>query len=98
VGPDGFHKANINEKGAAIECYLNLKNNSVVRWNNYNSYVQSYHGELEVKDQYKKEFLNQKSKDPSYDYSKIEMVLNMIINSCVQLKETLFDKNISQDI
>jgi hypothetical protein len=36
VGPSGEHRADINGRGAAIECYLDIGPSAIVRWNNYN--------------------------------------------------------------
>jgi len=87
IGPTGEHIANINGCGAAIECYLDLKADSIVRWNNYNHVLKTYHGELIEKDKYKKEFLSQRTLLDNYDYSKLLGVIDMMVYNCSQLKE-----------
>lgn len=87
IGPNGEHYASINGKGAAIECYLDLGDAPIVRWNNYNPHTDSYQGELVRKDSYKKDFLGRKNRDVDYNYAKIERVLDLIIQNCIAMKE-----------
>ena len=94
IGPNGKHRANINGQGAAIECYLDLRNKYLVKWNNFNSESGTYQGELIEKDRYKKEFLDQRNRIENYNYSKIEGVLEMIINNCEEMRETARIKEI----
>ncbi|RWM06388.1 HEPN/Toprim-associated domain-containing protein [Mesorhizobium sp.] len=42
IGPNGELKADINGRGAAIECYLNLDTKARVRWTSYNSKADTY--------------------------------------------------------
>ena len=92
IGPNGRHRANINCRGAAIECYLDLDDEPCVRWNNYNATIDGYQGELMGKDRYKRFFLDQREKTIGYNYSNIESVLDMIVKNCVQMQETSLDK------
>jgi hypothetical protein len=87
VGPSGNYLADINGKGAAIECYLDLEKNGEVRWNNFNKSINAYQGELIAKDIYKRTFLDQKVRLETYDYRKIEAVLDMIIKTAMKMKE-----------
>lgn len=87
IGPSGQHFANINGQGVGIECYLDLDDQALVRWNNYIAPMDAYQAELINKDQYKKDFLGQKSVSPDYNYTKIEGLLNMIIQTCIQMQE-----------
>jgi hypothetical protein len=87
VGPNGTHRSNINGKAAAIECYLDLGTEAVVRWSNFNTTQQSYHGALIAKDDYKKSFLKQQRKISGYDYSKLNEVLNLITVTAIDIKE-----------
>ncbi len=87
IGPNGSHKANINGQGAAIECYLDLPENAAVRWNNYNSRMKAYQGELIKKTDYMRKFLSQRKKSSNYNYLKIEAVLDMIITECAKIQE-----------
>jgi hypothetical protein len=76
IGPNGRHLADINSSGAAIECYLDVGGNPLVRWTNYNEGRDSYQGSLVDKDRYKRAFLQQRQKKAGYNYHKIEQVLN----------------------
>jgi len=87
IGPNGRHLADINGQGAAIECYLGLDGEPRVRWNNYNPAIEAYQAELIDKDRYKRAFLGQREKISNYDYAKITSVLDMIIRSCVGIRE-----------
>lgn len=86
IGPDGENTSDINGRAVAIECFLDLPEDSAVRWNNFNTHTSTYQGELLRKDDYKKDFLNQQEKLPNYNYNKLEAVLEMIINCCIDIK------------
>ncbi len=94
MGPNGTHRADINGRGASIECYLDLDGQPCVRWSSFNSKIDGYQGELIGKDSYKKAFLDQRAPVDGYDYSKIAAVLDMIVTSCVQMRETALDKEL----
>jgi ParB-like nuclease domain len=87
IGPGGEHTSDINGKAAAIECYLDFGDQGVARWNNFNEGAKTYQGELVGKDRYKNQFLDQKSRETGYDYSKIETVLDLIVTNCVAISE-----------
>ena len=91
IGPNGQWKADINGCAAAIECYLDLswkqKKSPIVHWKNYKDSTKSYQGELRGKDSYKREFLNLKRREPEYDYSKIEAVLDSLISASIEIAE-----------
>ena len=91
IGPNGRWKADINGRAAAIECYLDLDwkqgQPPIVRWKNYNDSTKSYQGGLQGKDSYKREFLNLKRREPEYDYSKIEAVLDSLISASIEIAE-----------
>jgi HEPN/Toprim N-terminal domain 1 len=87
MGPDGEHVSDINGKAAAIECYLDFGDQGVVRWNNFNEGAKTYQGELVGKDRVKNQFLGHKSRETDYDYSKIEIVLDLIVANCVAISE-----------
>lgn len=97
IGPDGIHLADINGRGVAIECFLDLSNNPKVRWNNFNKTVQSYQAELEDKDSYKMKFLEMKQKKEHYDFSKLESLLDYIINQCITIREVALIKEIKNE-
>jgi hypothetical protein len=87
VGPSGHHQLDINGQAAALECYLQLDESACVRWSSFNSGLNAYQGALINKDRYKDEFLAQHSRVPSYDYTKIESVLDILIRACVAMKQ-----------
>jgi hypothetical protein len=91
VGPSGRRRANINKQAAAIECYLDLTQpglpEPVVRWGPFNKAEEAYHGELEHKGQYMKEFLQLRGAGSHYDFSKIENVLDAVVAECVAIAE-----------
>jgi len=89
IGPGGALQANINGSGAAIECYLDLGPTPAVRWNSFNKDLQVYQGVLENKESYARTFYALKSADSGYDFSKIEVVLDLIFSTCVAMKESL---------
>ncbi len=88
VGPSGNHKADINGRAAAIECYLDLGSNPIVQWTSYNKDIGQYHGEITGKGQYMRRFYAVKSKEDKYDFSNILAVLDMIISACAAMRET----------
>jgi hypothetical protein len=96
VGPNGTHRANINGQAAAIECYLDIRGNPRVRWNNYNPAADAYQGELIGKDRYKRVFLDQQEKTAGYDYGNLELILDMIVGNCIQMQELILDKEIEE--
>jgi len=89
IGPNGRHKADINGRAAAIECYLDLGAQPLVRWTSFNTRTDTYQGELVHKTSYMRSFLDQRERVEGYDYSRIEAVLNMIITSCIRMREAV---------
>lgn len=94
IGPSGRKRANINQRAASIECYLDLTQpglpEPLVRWGPYNKLSDSYQGELEHKTQFMKSFLDLRSADIAYDFSKIETVLDALFSECVTIAEHKF--------
>ena len=91
-GPEGIRESNINRRAAAIECYLDLDVGEYptarVLWTNYKRVLEVYHGSLEHKEFYAKEFLEQTPEaiaDGSYDTNKIEAVLDMLLSECTAM-------------
>ena len=91
-GPEGSRESNINRRAAAIECYLDLgvgeHQTAEVRWTNYKKALSVYHGKLEHKEFYVKEFLKQTPEaiaDGSYGTNKIEAVLDMLFSECTAM-------------
>jgi hypothetical protein len=98
IGPSGPHQADINERGAAIECYLDLGLGARVRWTGYNAKTNTYQGELESKARYMREFLDQRSRAPSYDYSRLDTVLDTITRSAIAMREIEIAKGWENEI
>ena len=88
IGPSGPHRADINGRAAAIECYLDAGPTAVVRWNNYHEKLGVYHGELVGKRDVMKGFLAQSNINRGYDFSRIAAVVDMITSECTALRET----------
>jgi hypothetical protein len=96
IGPNGRHPADINGRAAAIECYLDFGGQPLVRWNNYNTKTETYQGELIDKTSYMRTFLDQRARVDGYDYSRIEAVLDMIIENCIQMREAVAIKQLEE--
>ncbi|HEY0256574.1 MAG TPA: hypothetical protein VGC39_03945, partial [Candidatus Methylacidiphilales bacterium] len=86
IGPSGQHKADINGRAAAIECYLDLHPDALVRWTSFNDRIDRYQGELINKTHFAREFLSQRKRLADYDYSGIEAVLEEAIESCIAIQ------------
>ncbi|MHA6822343.1 HEPN/Toprim-associated domain-containing protein [Ralstonia pseudosolanacearum] len=91
-GPDGIRNSDINGRAAAIECYLDLNlpqyEPAKVMWTNYKKDSGVYHGALEHKESYAKEFFDQTEdtiRTGRYDASKIERVLDALTEECSRL-------------
>jgi len=97
-GPEGLRNADINRRAAAIECYLDLCAGNFppakVRWTNYKQAVDAYHGALEHKEFYVKEFLKQTPEtiaDGTYDASRIGAVLDLLVAECTESQPGQWD-------
>ena len=88
IGPSGAHRADINGRAAAIECYLDFGPDAAVRWNNYHKGLDVYHGELIGKGDVMKTFLEQSKKNADYDFSRISAVVDMIVSECTAIRES----------
>ena len=91
-GPEGLQLCDINGRAAAIECYLDLaacgQPPAEVRWLNYKEPLDCYHGALQAKKHYTRNFLEQTHQtltDGTYDTSKISCVLDHIFSVCSQI-------------
>lgn len=89
VGPNGEHRANINKRAAAIECYLDLPVDAVVRWSSYNTRIDAYQGELVDKEKYARAFLAQRTRLPTYRFDNIEALLDLIVSTATNMREKL---------
>ena len=104
-GPEGFRESNINRRAAAIECYLDLDvggyPSAKVLWTNYRRALGVYQGVLEYKESYVKEFLKQTPEaiaQGSYDKSKIEAVLDMLLSECTGMAFDQWDPTALRNI
>ena len=95
-GPEGVKPANINGRAAAIECYLDLEAPGLpspeIIWTNYKKQQEIYHGALQTKEAYTKNFLRQTSMSVStgkYDVSKLSAVLDRIYSTCCSIASDL---------
>ncbi|MFY8282504.1 HEPN/Toprim-associated domain-containing protein [Pseudoalteromonas sp. SSMSWG5] len=86
-GPTGRHNADVNGKAVAIECFLDLafkeRLEPVIRWSSRKGDANVYQGALENKDYYIKQFKKVKSMDEPYDFSKLNLLIDRIIEVCV---------------
>lgn len=85
-GPEGVGTSDINGRAAAIECYLDLGliNYPVaqVTWSNFKKDVGAWHGALDYKESYSKNFHDQPDdilRNGGYDVSKILKLLDALI-------------------
>ena len=85
VGPSGAHRAGINGRAVAIECYLDVGPAATVRWNNYHKELGAYHGELVDKGDVMWAFLAQSEVNGDYDFSRIATVVDMIVSECTAM-------------
>jgi hypothetical protein len=93
-GPQGENLADINGRGAAIECYLDHRLHDYppprVIWTNYKREMDAYHGALEHKESYAKAFLDLRPDtyaNSGYDTGRISKVLDALIAECVSIAQ-----------
>lgn len=91
-GPEGLHACDINGRAVAIECYLALSRSehppAQVIWTNYKKDIDAWHGALEHKESYKRDFLDQDAQNltnGTYDTSKLVTLLDAIIEEALRL-------------
>lgn len=89
IGPNGKHAENTNGRAAPIETYLDLPKDACVRWSSYNDRADAYQGELICKERYARRFLRQRTKEPDYQYDKIALVLDLLVENATAMRETL---------
>ncbi|MBK9165896.1 MAG: hypothetical protein IPM24_00350 [Bryobacterales bacterium] len=87
LGPSGASIENINGRGVAIECFLDLKYKSTgdpaVRWTSFNRELDSYQGELVGKEKYTRTFFESAGKDTAYDLGKLSYLWKYLLAECV---------------
>lgn len=65
-----------------------------MRWTNHKESLDTYHGALEFKEVYSKEFLKQTAEtltEGMYDVRKIEVVLDSLVAACVAIAADQWD-------
>ena len=90
TGPDGEFYSDINGKAVAIECFLDFHSvnfEPIIRWSNYNETTGQYQGALINKDEYAKQFKRSNLHDGSYDCSKLNALIDDIIESWIKRKK-----------
>ena len=97
VGPSGEHRADINGRGAAIECYLDAGPSPVVRWNNFNKELGVYQGELVGKGDVMRRFYELDEPRPDYDLSRVSAVVDMLIAECTAMREAALMKDLATE-
>ncbi|MFT8555367.1 MAG: HEPN/Toprim-associated domain-containing protein [Zymomonas mobilis] len=92
-GPDGDSHANINGRAVAIECFLDLelKNRPHARiiWSSYKKEVKKRQGALEFKESYTKHFFKSDIKSDNYNTTKLEIVLDKLLEKAIELSPTI---------
>jgi hypothetical protein len=86
LGPGGETIANINGRAAAIECYLDVGPDPLVRWKNYVPDLDGYQGEIVGKREHMRRFLKEVGSN-RYNTAKIEFVLDEIVRICAAMSE-----------
>lgn len=88
IGPNGKHYSNTNGQAVAIECFLDLthkvRKEPVIRWSVYKNSLDCYQGALEEKEFYTRQFNKIRSLDDQYDFSKLRILVDHIIQCCTK--------------
>lgn len=86
LGPEGVSVSDINGRAAAIECYLDLRLGPYpapqVIWSNFKKDIGKWHGALDSKESYSKNFYNtsdERLQNGSYDTSKLSALIDALI-------------------
>ncbi|WP_342595328.1 HEPN/Toprim-associated domain-containing protein [Salinicola lusitanus] len=86
LGPEGVSTSDINGRAAAIECYLDLHLDQYppaqVTWSNFKKDIDAWHGILDYKESYSKNFHEQSDNDlldGSYNVSKLLKLIDTLI-------------------
>lgn len=91
-GPEGRYLSDINDRAAAIECYLDLRlpgrPDAEVIWSNYKKELDRWQGALENKDIYTRFFLHQDEnslRSGCYDMHKLEILIDHLVQMAIAL-------------
>ncbi len=91
IGPNGIVRENINGAAVSIECFLDLQTipekDRLIRWTAFNHKSKRYQGEFERKSDLIGEFKKANLKDGSYDTTKLESLLEHLINEWIKNQE-----------
>lgn len=86
-GPEGAGVSDINGRAAAIECYLDLRLNQYpafqVTWSNFKKDIDAWHGVLDFKESYSKNFYDQPDellRNGSYDVTKLTALIDALVS------------------
>ena len=92
IGTDGESNNNINGKAVSIECFLDLNyelserhSTPRVRWSNYDTELDCYHGALEYKETYIKKYLKLNETPEHYNTDKLKFLVDYIIYTCSEV-------------
>ncbi|MEM8917927.1 MAG: HEPN/Toprim-associated domain-containing protein [Pseudomonadota bacterium] len=95
-GPEGMGVSDINGRGAAIECYLDLNlpmyGPPQILWSNYKKDLDAWHGVLEFKSSYQRHFYGQSPdslESGSYDVSKLLKLLDALIKEAALISSAV---------
>lgn len=92
IGPHGVSAADINGTAASIECYLDLSFGEdrphMVRWTSFVEKANAYQGALLYKETYARRFLRLRERGGSYDFSRLDAVLDHLFKVCFDLAQT----------
>ena len=83
-------KKNINGRGVAIECFLDIPEDAFIRWISYNEKLKQYQGcfDTNYKKKYYSKFVNENKKtETNYDYSMLIFLWDNIIKKAIQMSE-----------
>ena len=90
-------KKNINGKGVAIECFLDLPEDAYIRWISYDEKLKTYQGCFDTsnKKSYYSKFLNAIN-DPNafYNYEMLEFLWKEIIKTAIKMNEKSFNYDV----
>lgn len=93
LGPAGDGIEDVNGRASAIECFLDLSGRSTqpaVRWTSYVPQLQQYQGELVAKDEYVADFKERAGRDGSYDWSKLQLLWQHLVDCCTNSASITF--------
>ena len=94
-------KKNINGTGVAIECFLDLPEDSFIRWISYDEKLKQYQGcfDARFKKEYYRNFISSiNDPDGNYDYGMLTFLWNKIISVAIKMSEKTLLEQYKQPI